>query len=263
MVTAENMDAFAQANLPRACGMPPVPEHGIGIGMGFVTNSVGTVVEFRCHAHYVLVGSSTRTCRDDHLWSGDVAFCAESTRSPTPVSYMTFPPTPAPSPAPTPAPRCPQLAALPHGTVSATGTMPGDKVFYECQQPYELVGPNSASCHRDLRSHTGASWSSRPQCIKDVEVCSHVKCVVAEHSVHHAVRLEVDHGQCVNTGAPLSSKCREQHGDMHHCAYDLATASCVCRCWHKQVLDTNVYAHEDLSALSVLSPLSALRDTVI
>ena len=186
-----------------------------------------------------------------------------STTSPTPIPYMTFPPTPAPSPAPTPSPRCPQLAALPHGTVSATGTMPGDKVFYECQQPFELVGANSASCHRDHASHTGASWSSRPQCVKGVKVCSHVRCSVAEHKVHRAVRLEVDHGEWCHAHAESSSMCQEQHGDMHYCAYDLAKASCVCKCWHKQVLDTNVYAQEDLSGLSALSPLSALRDTVI
>ncbi len=48
------------------------PEHGVVVVSGTVAGSVAT---YRCDSGFVLVGSKTRTCQDNGVWSGTEPFC--------------------------------------------------------------------------------------------------------------------------------------------------------------------------------------------
>lgn len=56
------------------CGALPSPDHGtFECSDGDTYNSV---CEFRCNEGYKLSGSLSRTCLDDHRWSGQEAECS-------------------------------------------------------------------------------------------------------------------------------------------------------------------------------------------
>merc|ERR1711918_278067 len=95
---------------------------------------------------------------------------------------------------------------------------------YMCNPPYELIGHSSRTCHLDSSSETGAAWSGSPECAQGVHVCSHVKCNMANHSVHHQIRLAVAHGNCSKPNGlwTSGSECDEEYGNRHYCAYDVA-----------------------------------------
>ena len=54
------------------CGSPDKPSNGIVIGNDF---TFGATVEYECTKGFVLVGSKTRTCQDNGVWSRDTPFC--------------------------------------------------------------------------------------------------------------------------------------------------------------------------------------------
>ena len=56
---------LAELHLPKWCPDAPIPQHGLGVGLGWDTNEVGTAISFHCHFGYRLAGSDRRTCRHD------------------------------------------------------------------------------------------------------------------------------------------------------------------------------------------------------
>jgi len=255
-VSDSSLDALADLGLPMECGSPPMPSNGIGLGLAWATNLVGTVASFACHAGYTIVGSTTRVCRVDKVWSGEATFCIAATPSPTPS--ITLPPTPWPTPVPTPPRHCLTPYEIPHGSISATGAKVWDQAYFDCFPPYQRLGPRTATCRVDDASPTLASWSLFPVCAKDVRVCSHIKCQFKMHSTLLKVSMQVDHSHCSRTRTrthfmrhmptdPLYHyQCSEQHGDMHHCEIDHVHQACVCKCWHKDEHPLATLVQEDL-----------------
>lgn len=251
-VSDTSLDALSDLGLPMECGVPPMPDHGIGLGLAWATNVVGTVASFECRIGYYLAGSHRRVCRSDHLWSGEATFCIATTPSPTPS--ITLPPTPVPTPSPTAKAHCLTPYEIPHGSISATGGNVWDQAFFECFPPYVRLGPRTATCKENARSSTGAAWTLFPVCAKDVKTCSHIKCAMRMHSQLFKVSMQVDHARCSRTRIdphPLAFsgyayECEEQHGDMHHCEIEQEHQQCVCKCWHKEQHPAPL-AQEDLA----------------
>lgn len=63
---------FCFALIVISCGDPGTPLNGARSGSDF---SKGKSVSYSCHSDYKLVGSSTRTCQSNSVWSGSLPSC--------------------------------------------------------------------------------------------------------------------------------------------------------------------------------------------
>ena len=201
--------------MPKHCQDAPIPSHGLGIGLGWDTNEVGTTVSFQCNWGYHIVGPANRTCQNDTQWSGSPTFCTPTTESPTPSP--TPHPTPSPTPAPTPEPWCDEPVAPANSIMSGGGHMIGDHVYFQCKEPAQLLGPSHATCR--YSSVTGGSWTGFPHCAFDVQVCSHISCRQRAHSTLLSVRVEVNHGNCAAPSLDEhgNGRCDEQVSRLSAC----------------------------------------------
>uniref|UniRef100_A0A3Q2QXN5 CUB and Sushi multiple domains 1 n=1 Tax=Fundulus heteroclitus TaxID=8078 RepID=A0A3Q2QXN5_FUNHE len=128
--------------LPVLCGDPGSPGGGFREGnffsYGSVFKSLGALVMFYCHAPYVLVGSASRLCQADGLWSGQQPTCIDpafnSCRDPGTPAY-----------------------GVP---IMAQGFQVGSKISFKCRKNYHILGSTTRTCLENL------TWSgTQPECI--------------------------------------------------------------------------------------------------
>uniref|UniRef100_G3NSP0 CUB and Sushi multiple domains 3a n=1 Tax=Gasterosteus aculeatus aculeatus TaxID=481459 RepID=G3NSP0_GASAC len=121
--------------LPKFCGDPGVPARGRREGRSFIFKSE---VTFSCNTLYFLVGSTTRVCQEDGMWSGSQPRCIEPTRT-----------------------TCENPGTPEHGFMNyTTGFKVGSRVDFQCQQGHLLQGSTTRLCLPDL------TWTGiQPRCI--------------------------------------------------------------------------------------------------
>ncbi|XP_041758028.1 CUB and sushi domain-containing protein 3-like [Coregonus clupeaformis] len=133
----EELQAAAGATdlQPKFCGDPGTPAKGKREGRSLIYKSE---VTFSCSAPYVLVGSTTRICQDDSIWSGSQPRCIEPSRT-----------------------TCENPGTPEYGSMNISlGFKVGSKVEFQCQQGHLLQGSTTRLCLSDL------TWSgSQPTCI--------------------------------------------------------------------------------------------------
>uniref|UniRef100_A0A8C9TQI4 CUB and Sushi multiple domains 3 n=1 Tax=Scleropages formosus TaxID=113540 RepID=A0A8C9TQI4_SCLFO len=118
--------------LPKFCGDPGVPAHGMREGRSFIYQSE---VSFSCSPPYIPVGSTTRICQADGTWSGFQPRCIEPTRTTCEN------------------PGTPLISAVSRSQV-------GSVVEFQCQLGHLLLGSITRMCQADL------TWSgTQPECI--------------------------------------------------------------------------------------------------
>uniref|UniRef100_A0A3P8W7T0 CUB and Sushi multiple domains 1 n=1 Tax=Cynoglossus semilaevis TaxID=244447 RepID=A0A3P8W7T0_CYNSE len=121
--------------LPVLCGDPGSPGGGFREGNAF---SYRSEVRFYCHVPYLLVGSASRVCQADGIWSGHQPACIDpafnSCRDPGTPAY-----------------------GIP---VMAQGFQVGSKVSFKCRKNYHILGSTTRTCLENL------TWSgTQPECI--------------------------------------------------------------------------------------------------
>uniref|UniRef100_A0AAQ4NQP8 CUB and Sushi multiple domains 3a n=1 Tax=Gasterosteus aculeatus aculeatus TaxID=481459 RepID=A0AAQ4NQP8_GASAC len=123
--------------LPKFCGDPGVPARGRREGRSFIFKSE---VTFSCNTLYFLVGSTTRVCQEDGMWSGSQPRCIEPTRT-----------------------TCENPGTPEHGFMNyTTGFKVGSRVDFQCQQGHLLQGSTTRLCLPDL------TWTGiQPRCIRE------------------------------------------------------------------------------------------------
>ncbi|XP_032416301.1 CUB and sushi domain-containing protein 1 isoform X4 [Xiphophorus hellerii] len=121
--------------LPVLCGDPGSPGEGFREGNIF---SYGSEVRFYCHSPYVLMGSATRLCQADGIWSGHQPTCIDPT-----FNSCRDPGTPA--------------YGIP---IMAQGFQVGSKISFKCRKNYHILGSTTRTCLENL------TWSgTQPECI--------------------------------------------------------------------------------------------------
>uniref|UniRef100_A0A3P9H2P8 CUB and Sushi multiple domains 1 n=1 Tax=Oryzias latipes TaxID=8090 RepID=A0A3P9H2P8_ORYLA len=121
--------------LPVFCGDPGSPGGGYREGNIF---SYRSEVRFYCHAPHVLVGSASRLCQADGIWSGEQPACIDpafnSCRDPGTPAY-----------------------GIP---VVAQGFQVGSKISFKCRKNYHILGSTTRTCLENL------TWSgTQPECV--------------------------------------------------------------------------------------------------
>uniref|UniRef100_A0A672FLN5 CUB and Sushi multiple domains 1 n=1 Tax=Salarias fasciatus TaxID=181472 RepID=A0A672FLN5_SALFA len=121
--------------LPVLCGDPGSPGGGFREGNIF---SYRSEVRFYCHSPYLLVGSASRACQADGIWSGQQPACIDpafnSCRDPGTPAY-----------------------GIP---VMAQGFQVGSKISFKCRKNYHILGSTTRTCLENL------TWSgTQPECI--------------------------------------------------------------------------------------------------
>ncbi|XP_077568652.1 CUB and sushi domain-containing protein 1-like isoform X2 [Stigmatopora nigra] len=121
--------------LTMLCGDPGSPGSGFREGNIFTYRSE---VRFYCHPPYLLVGSASRVCQADGVWSGHQPACIDpafnSCRDPGTPAY-----------------------GIP---VQALGLQVGSKVTFKCRKNYHILGSTTRTCLENL------TWSgTQPECI--------------------------------------------------------------------------------------------------
>uniref|UniRef100_A0A7N5JRY2 CUB and sushi domain-containing protein 3 n=1 Tax=Ailuropoda melanoleuca TaxID=9646 RepID=A0A7N5JRY2_AILME len=121
--------------LPKFCGDPGIPAQGKREGKSFIYQSE---VSFSCNSPFILVGSSTRICQADGMWSGSSPHCIEPTRT-----------------------SCENPGVPRHGSQNNTfGFQVGSVVQFHCKKGHLLQGSTTRTCLPDL------TWSGiQPECI--------------------------------------------------------------------------------------------------
>uniref|UniRef100_A0A3B4YUQ9 CUB and Sushi multiple domains 1 n=1 Tax=Seriola lalandi dorsalis TaxID=1841481 RepID=A0A3B4YUQ9_SERLL len=121
--------------LPVLCGDPGSPGGGFREGNIF---SYRSEVRFYCHAPYLLVGSASRVCEADGIWSGQQPACIDPA-----FNNCRDPGTPA--------------YGIP---VIAQGFQVGSKISFKCRKNYHILGSTTRTCLENL------TWSgTQPECI--------------------------------------------------------------------------------------------------
>ncbi|XP_073722073.1 CUB and sushi domain-containing protein 3-like [Misgurnus anguillicaudatus] len=117
------------------CGDPGLPARARREGPSFIFKSE---VTYSCGAPYVLVGSSTRSCQADGIWSGSQPRCIEPTKT-----------------------TCENPGTPEYGSLnSSLGFKVGSTVKFHCQTGHLLLGSTTRTCQEDL------TWSgTQPECI--------------------------------------------------------------------------------------------------
>uniref|UniRef100_A0A8C5D1X9 CUB and Sushi multiple domains 1 n=1 Tax=Gouania willdenowi TaxID=441366 RepID=A0A8C5D1X9_GOUWI len=124
-----------QQCLPVLCGDPGSPGGGYREGNIF---SYRSEVRFYCHAPYLLVGSASRVCQADGVWSGRQPACIDPA-----FNSCRDPGTPA--------------FGIP---IMAQGFQVGSKVSFKCRKNYHILGSTTRTCLENL------TWSgTQPECI--------------------------------------------------------------------------------------------------
>lgn len=93
------------------CPYPNPNQHVIVRGSAY---AYGNVLQYSCNEGFRLDGPESRTCTADGTWSGDEPLCTRD--------------------------ECIRTRPLLHGSISGFGSRPGDQVFFQCDEGYELVG---------------------------------------------------------------------------------------------------------------------------
>ncbi|XP_054625925.1 CUB and sushi domain-containing protein 1-like isoform X1 [Dunckerocampus dactyliophorus] len=121
--------------LPALCGDPGSPGGGFREGSIFTYRSE---VRFYCQTPYLLVGSASRECQADGMWSGQQPACIDSA-----LNSCRDPGTPA--------------YGIP---VQAQGLQVGSKISFKCRKNYHILGSTTRTCLENL------TWSgTQPECI--------------------------------------------------------------------------------------------------
>ncbi|KAJ8013388.1 hypothetical protein DPEC_G00052750 [Dallia pectoralis] len=121
--------------LPKFCGDPGTPANGKREEQSFI---YGSEVTFSCSAPYILVGSTTRVCQKDGIWSRSQPRCIEPTRT-----------------------SCENPGTPEYGSTNISqGFKVGSKVEFHCLQGHLLQGSTTRFCLPDL------TWTgTQPTCI--------------------------------------------------------------------------------------------------
>uniref|UniRef100_A0A8C4F2R8 CUB and sushi domain-containing protein 1 n=1 Tax=Dicentrarchus labrax TaxID=13489 RepID=A0A8C4F2R8_DICLA len=131
--------------LPVLCGDPGSPGGGFREGNIF---SYRSEVRFYCQAPYLLVGSVSRVCQADGIWSGQQPACIDpafnSCRDPGTPAY-----------------------GIP---VMAQGFQVGSKISFKCRKNYHILGSTTRTCLENL------TW------IVFVTLCLNIICPYNSHS---------------------------------------------------------------------------------
>ncbi|XP_030018068.1 sushi, von Willebrand factor type A, EGF and pentraxin domain-containing protein 1 isoform X2 [Sphaeramia orbicularis] len=128
-----------------SCDPPEDISHGFLNGSSF---NYDDIVEYVCFDGYVVVGDPTLRCSAQGVWVGTVPQCQ------------------------------PCICALPvvkFGVVLGRDRACGDRVHFQCDEGYKLLGPSQAVCEK------GGVWSP------GVPVCGRGRCSVAPPTVPNAV----------------------------------------------------------------------------
>nr|XP_057944796.1 CUB and sushi domain-containing protein 1-like isoform X2 [Doryrhamphus excisus] len=121
--------------LPALCGDPGFPGGGFREGSIFTYRSE---VRFYCQTPYLLVGSASRECQADGMWSGQQPACIDPA-----LNSCRDPGTPA--------------YGIP---VQAQGLQVGNKISFKCRKNYHILGSTTRTCLENL------TWSgTQPECI--------------------------------------------------------------------------------------------------
>ncbi|XP_035675655.1 sushi, von Willebrand factor type A, EGF and pentraxin domain-containing protein 1-like [Branchiostoma floridae] len=137
--TTECLSTGTWSSQPPQCILktcPPLtaPNHGSVVG----GNNYGDVAHYACDPGYDLVGTPSRTCQDNQLWSGTAPSCIKM--------------------------ECAILDPPTHGTITGTNFV-GDTVTFACDPGYEITGGTSnRTCQSTL------DWSGKQP------ICSKIQC---------------------------------------------------------------------------------------
>ena len=198
-----------------SCGPVPVP--GNGYKLAYNTDKVGGTVKFACQLGFFLIGSEERECLDNFKWSGTATFCEPFSKAPTPAPTpraTTAPPTPAPTLA-----LCPNFKVPANAQISLTTRVTGGKVHFNCNAPFLLIGPSTATCM------ASGQWTVFPACIGKIEECSHLKC---------ALRTRQLNAYTTESAIAVKYDKKEKRGTRHHCQFRQGSQDghdCKCWCW--------------------------------
>ncbi|XP_029281787.1 LOW QUALITY PROTEIN: CUB and sushi domain-containing protein 1-like [Cottoperca gobio] len=121
--------------LPVLCGDPGSPGGGFREGNIFCYRSE---VRFYCHTPYLLVGSASRVCQADGIWSGQQPACIDPA-----FNNCRDPGTPA------------------YGVpIIGQGFQVGSKISFKCRKNYHILGSTTRTCLENL------TWGgTQPECI--------------------------------------------------------------------------------------------------
>lgn len=189
--------------VPAQCESPPAIANGRVLGSEFSFNSK---IKYECDEGYILKGESTRLCQSNGLWDKPVPRCDVISCDPPEdishgfvngssfnyddtVEYVCFEGYEVIG---DPILRCtgqglwlgsvpqcqPCLCTVPvlkFGVVLGRDRACGDRVYFQCDEGYKLLGPTQALCEK------GGVWSP------GVPVCSRGRCSVAPPTVPNAV----------------------------------------------------------------------------
>ncbi|KAM4536515.1 sushi, von Willebrand factor type A, EGF and pentraxin domain-containing protein 1 [Odontesthes bonariensis] len=128
-----------------SCDPPEDISHGFLNGSSF---SYGDVVEYVCFDGYDVVGDPVLRCSDRGVWVGSVPRCQACLCAQPEVKF---------------------------GTVLGSDRACGDRVRFQCDEGYKLLGPPQAVCEK------GGVWGP------GVPVCGRGRCSVAPPAVPNAV----------------------------------------------------------------------------
>uniref|UniRef100_A0AAQ4S5S2 CUB and Sushi multiple domains 1 n=1 Tax=Gasterosteus aculeatus aculeatus TaxID=481459 RepID=A0AAQ4S5S2_GASAC len=121
--------------LPVLCGDSGSPGGGFREGNIF---SYRSEVRFYCHSPYLLVGSASRVCQADGMWSGHQPACIDQA-----FNNCRDPGTPA--------------YGIP---IMGQGFQVGNKISFKCRKNYHILGSTTRTCLENL------TWSgTQPECI--------------------------------------------------------------------------------------------------
>ncbi|XP_037088646.1 P-selectin-like, partial [Pollicipes pollicipes] len=118
------------------CGQPPEPEHGTRQLHGGTL--FGENAAFRCDPDYLLMGSESRTCQENGLWSGEETICQ-------PID-------------------CGEPEVPADSYVTGYDFHAGSEVEYHCNDGFLRIGEKTSVCRSD------GSWSGQPP------LCQFVDC---------------------------------------------------------------------------------------
>uniref|UniRef100_A0A8C2FGY8 Sushi domain-containing protein n=1 Tax=Cyprinus carpio TaxID=7962 RepID=A0A8C2FGY8_CYPCA len=124
--------------IPADCGLPPHIDFDDALTSQHlpVDNSFlhGSLVQYHCHAGYVIKGDIVLMCQEDGTWNGTAPVCAPA--------QCDTPPSPE------------------YGSVMVTDSVLGSLAEYSCEEGYELNGQTIRQCI------SGKQWSDdTPRCL--------------------------------------------------------------------------------------------------
>ncbi|XP_064796419.1 sushi, von Willebrand factor type A, EGF and pentraxin domain-containing protein 1 isoform X4 [Oncorhynchus masou masou] len=129
-----------------ACDPPQDISHGFLNGSSF---NYDDVVEYVCFDGYEVVGDPVLRCSAQGHWVGTVPECLPCLCTPPMLKY---------------------------GVVLGRDHACGDRISFQCDEGYKILGPSTATCEK------GGLWSP------GVPVCGRGRCVAAPPTIPHAVQ---------------------------------------------------------------------------